>query len=251
MASLGYLLWNRNWRKRPDGHLPLSWQADSGLCPSNAQFSSHFDVESIQWFHTSTKAEGDINKYSSHIWHQLELIIIIQTGRRRHCVFVFSGCPGRRNAGYTQLHRVHIKRCHWLFHNNFYKYARIFMIFGTQMCKWILIILVNLLCCVPCTLPGDVMLTSLKPFTVHVILSPCCRGRHQEFPSKDVGIWPSNSPDLNPVDYSIWGILQERVYRSQIHDVNELKERLLRECRLLDHIIIAAAIVQWRSPLNA
>ena len=23
--------------------------------------------------------------------------------------------------------------------------------------------------------------------------------------------WPSNSPDLNPVDYKIWGILQERV----------------------------------------
>ena len=27
-------------------------------------------------------------------------------------------------------------------------------------------------------------------------------------------IWPPNSPDLNPVDYSIWGMLQERVYRS-------------------------------------
>ena len=23
--------------------------------------------------------------------------------------------------------------------------------------------------------------------------------------------WPSNSPDLNPVDYSIWGTLQQRV----------------------------------------
>ena len=27
-------------------------------------------------------------------------------------------------------------------------------------------------------------------------------------------MWPPNSPDLNPVDYSIWGMLQERVYRS-------------------------------------
>src|SRR5688572_24691298 len=25
---------------------------------------------------------------------------------------------------------------------------------------------------------------------------------------------PSNSPDLNPVDYSIWSVLQEKVYRS-------------------------------------
>jgi len=54
------------------------------------------------------------------------------------------------------------------------------------------------------------------------------------------------------VDYSIWGILQERVYRSQIHDVKELKERLLREWKLLDHTIIAAAaIAQWCSHLNA
>jgi len=25
-------------------------------------------------------------------------------------------------------------------------------------------------------------------------------------------LWPPNSPDLNPVDYSIWRILQEKVY---------------------------------------
>jgi len=65
-------------------------------------------------------------------------------------------------------------------------------------------------------------------------------------------MWPSNSPDLNLVDYSILGILQERVYRSQIHDVKELKERLLSEWRLLDHTIIAAvSIAQSCSRLNA
>jgi len=56
---------------------------------------------------------------------------------------------------------------------------------------------------------------------------------------------------LESVYYSIWGILQERVYRSRIHDVKELKERLLREWRLLDHTIITTAIVQWRNRLNA
>jgi len=64
-------------------------------------------------------------------------------------------------------------------------------------------------------------------------------------------MWPPNSTDLNLVYYSIWDIFQERVYRSQIHDVKELKERLLREWRLLDHTIITAAIAQWRSRLNA
>ena len=28
-------------------------------------------------------------------------------------------------------------------------------------------------------------------------------------------LWPPNSPDLNPVDYKIWDILQERVYKTQ------------------------------------
>jgi len=50
--------------------------------------------------------------------------------------------------------------------------------------------------------------------------------------------WPPNSPDLNPVDYSIWGILQERVYRSQIRDVAYLKERLIEEWRRFDQNII-------------
>ena len=30
---------------------------------------------------------------------------------------------------------------------------------------------------------------------------------------------PPNSPDLNPVDYKVWGVLQERVYHSPIRDV--------------------------------
>ena len=126
------------------------------------------------------------------------------------------------------------------------------MIFGTQLCKWILIILVNLLRCVPCTSLTwwrNVDVTEIMPFTVHVTLSPCCRQRRQEFIPPVM--WPSNSPDLNPVGYSIWGMLQERVYRSWIHDVKELKERLLSEWRLLGHTVIAAAIAQWRSRLNA
>jgi hypothetical protein len=50
--------------------------------------------------------------------------------------------------------------------------------------------------------------------------------------------WPPNSPDLNPVDYAIWGILQERVCRCQIRDVDHLKERLVEEWRCFDQSII-------------
>jgi len=30
--------------------------------------------------------------------------------------------------------------------------------------------------------------------------------------------WPPNSPDLNPVDYEVWGMLQQRVYHSRIRE---------------------------------
>jgi len=35
-------------------------------------------------------------------------------------------------------------------------------------------------------------------------------------------MWPPNSPDLNPVDYAIWSIMQQRVYQTRVHDIDEL-----------------------------
>jgi len=42
-------------------------------------------------------------------------------------------------------------------------------------------------------------------------------------------LWPPNSPDLNPVDYEVWSIFQQRVYCSMIRDVDHLKQRLIEE----------------------
>jgi len=36
-------------------------------------------------------------------------------------------------------------------------------------------------------------------------------------------LWFPNSPDLNPVNYSVWSILQERVYKTRITDLDDLK----------------------------
>ena len=36
-------------------------------------------------------------------------------------------------------------------------------------------------------------------------------------------LWPPNSPYLNPVDYTIWSIMQE-VYKTKIRNVNELSK---------------------------
>jgi len=35
------------------------------------------------------------------------------------------------------------------------------------------------------------------------------------FISPDLGLWPPNSPDLNPVNYKICGVMQDRVYQKQ------------------------------------
>ena len=64
-------------------------------------------------------------------------------------------------------------------------------------------------------------------------------------------LWPPNSPDLNPVDYKIWGVPQERVYRTRIRDVEHLKERLVEEWAHFEQSIIDGAVNQWRQRLRA
>jgi len=64
-------------------------------------------------------------------------------------------------------------------------------------------------------------------------------------------LWPPNSPDLNPVDYEVRGVLQQRVYRSRIRDVDHLRQRLIEEWRCFDQNIIDQAVRQWRVQLRA
>ena len=58
--------------------------------------------------------------------------------------------------------------------------------------------------------------------------------------------WPPNSPDLSPVDYEIWAVMQHRVYRKQIHSVDELKRWLTNVWCSLEESISNEAIDQWR-----
>jgi len=66
-------------------------------------------------------------------------------------------------------------------------------------------------------------------------------------------LWRPNSPDLNPVDYSVWSILQEQVYKTCITDLVDLKHRIRirTEWAKLDHAVIAAAVRQWHHRLSA
>ena len=61
-----------------------------------------------------------------------------------------------------------------------------------------------------------------------------------------------NSPDLNPVDYKIWGFMQQRVYEMQIHNVDELKRRLMVDVWSgLQQSVVDAAVSEWRKHLQA
>ena len=55
-----------------------------------------------------------------------------------------------------------------------------------------------------------------------------------------------NSPDLNPVDYKILGEMQQRVYQTKVHDLDELKQRLINVWHGLGQNIIDDAIDEWR-----
>jgi hypothetical protein len=64
-------------------------------------------------------------------------------------------------------------------------------------------------------------------------------------------MWPPNSPDLNPVDYAIWGALQEKVYlRRKFTTVEQLELAIIEEWRNLGQRYIDSSIKEWRLRLE-
>lgn len=62
---------------------------------------------------------------------------------------------------------------------------------------------------------------------------------------------PPNSQDINPVDYAVWGILQDCVHRNQIQDVEELCQHITEEWDSCDQRVIDSAIREWHERLQA
>ena len=60
-------------------------------------------------------------------------------------------------------------------------------------------------------------------------------------------LWPANSPDLNPVDYRIWSVVQQRVYQSRVHDTDELKQCVQQIWRNIDQSITDNALTSGTS----
>jgi len=62
---------------------------------------------------------------------------------------------------------------------------------------------------------------------------------------------PPNIHYLNPVDYKVWLVKQEKVYKKQIKYVDELRSHILTAWDELDQCIIDTAVRQWHTRLRA
>ena len=66
--------------------------------------------------------------------------------------------------------------------------------------------------------------------------------------------WQPNSPDLNPVDYSIWGVFQVELstawLQAEIRDIEHLKEVLTACWEEISQSTINRAIGQFRKRLS-
>lgn len=68
---------------------------------------------------------------------------------------------------------------------------------------------------------------------------------------KKPGQWPSNSPDLNPLDYAIWGILEASIHGKKFNSINELKATLRRAWNRIDVNVLASAVDNWPKRLRS
>ena len=63
--------------------------------------------------------------------------------------------------------------------------------------------------------------------------------------------WPPNSPDLNPVDYCVWGMLERNVYRGRkITDIDILKEAIVEEWAKIPQTVIDDCITAFKQRLK-
>lgn len=63
-------------------------------------------------------------------------------------------------------------------------------------------------------------------------------------------LWPPSSPDLNPLDFSIWGILKAKACSKKHSSLEALKQTLTREWNRISQNVIRAACMAFRKRLS-
>lgn len=70
------------------------------------------------------------------------------------------------------------------------------------------------------------------PHTAKIVLEWLAEKFGEHFISLRSNIeWPPHSPDLNPLDFFLWGYLKDRVYSPPPQDTSALKMSIPREIR--------------------
>jgi len=133
------------------------------------------------------------------------------------------------------IYTVNHKKGHpFYFGNKLAKCWPNFTIFGRNVAEKICSIL--MLCCSPhlfsvVTLPQE----NTVPFNYVCTCESVPLTAAKMLMIKTYRLWPPNSPDLNPVDYKVWRLLQEHVYKSPVKDMSELKQRLVEAWSAMPH----------------
>lgn len=70
---------------------------------------------------------------------------------------------------------------------------------------------------------------------------------NESFPNSWMGTtgpvaWPARSPDLNPLDYYLWGYLKNKVYDRQVRRIEEINGRMLETLGAIEPQTIRAAV---------
>ena len=62
---------------------------------------------------------------------------------------------------------------------------------------------------------------------------------------------PLESPDLNPLDYKLWAVLEDMAYRKRHNNLDSLKRSLMKAVAEIPLDMVRAAIAEWSERLKA
>ncbi|KAK0407761.1 hypothetical protein QR680_003576 [Steinernema hermaphroditum] len=67
----------------------------------------------------------------------------------------------------------------------------------------------------------------------------------------DKEVWPSNSPDLNPLDFAVWSIMEQKACAVRHKSIDSLKRALEKAWDEITPEMIASILHSFRKRLNA
>ena len=63
--------------------------------------------------------------------------------------------------------------------------------------------------------------------------------------------WPSGSPDLSPLDYKLWAVLEDMACRKHHNNLDRLKRSLMKAAADIPLETMRAVIAEWPEHLEA